>query len=91
MPETIAITVNATATSYSLFNNTGTPATIDSGDGQATELGVKIRSDVNGYITGLRFYKSAANTGTHVAHLWSSTGQLLATATFTGESAMGWQ
>jgi hypothetical protein len=27
----------------------------------------------------------------HVGHLWSSTGALLATATFTGESASGWQ
>ena len=24
-----------------------------------------------GYITGLRFYKSAGNTGTHVGHLWT--------------------
>ena len=83
-------TVTTTDT-YSLFDNGGTPAAIDSGDGQAIEVGVKIRSDVNGYITGLRFYKSAANTGTHTAHLWSSTGQLLATATFTSETASGWQ
>ena len=80
-----------TANTFSLFGGGGAPATIDSGDGQATELGVKIRSDVNGYITGLRFYKSAANTGTHIAHLWSSSGQLLATATFTNETASGWQ
>ena len=38
-----------------------------------------------------QIYKSAANTGTHVAHLWTSTGQLLATATFTNETASGWQ
>src|SRR6185312_1453391 len=30
-------------------------------------------------------------TGAHVADLWSSTGALLATATFTGETASGWQ
>src|SRR5262249_43319428 len=42
-------------------------------------------------ITGLRFYKGATNTGTHVGNLWSSTGQLLATATFTNESSTGWQ
>src|SRR3990172_3139712 len=74
-----------------MLKNRGTRGQIDSGDGQAIELGVKIRSDVSGYITGLRFYKSAANTGVHTAHLWSSTGQLLATATFTGETASGWQ
>jgi hypothetical protein len=31
------------------------------------------------------------NTGTHIGHLWSSTGTLLGTATFTGETATGWQ
>ena len=55
------------------------------------ELGVKFRSDVAGTITGIRFYKAAANTGTHIANLWSNTGANLATATFSGESASGWQ
>ncbi len=31
------------------------------------------------------------NTGTHVGNLWSSSGTLLARATFTGESSSGWQ
>ena len=42
-------------------------------------------------ITGIRFYKGSANTGTHVGDLWSSSGTLLATATFTNETASGWQ
>src|SRR5262249_34858896 len=61
------------------------------GDTAAVEVGVKFRSDVNGFITGLRFYKSAANTGTHVGHLWTRDGTLLSSATFTSESASGWQ
>src|SRR5207248_3269281 len=55
------------------------------------ELGVRFRADADGFITGLRFYKSAANTGVHVGHLWTNTGSLLATVTFTGETASGWQ
>jgi PKD repeat protein len=55
------------------------------------ELGVKFRSDVAGYVTGIRFYKDARNTGTHVGNLWSNTGTRLATATFTNETASGWQ
>jgi hypothetical protein len=55
------------------------------------ELGLKFRSDVAGTITGIRFYKSAGNTGTHTGSLWTSTGTLLATGTFTGETASGWQ
>jgi hypothetical protein len=39
----------------------------------------------------MRFYKSAANVGTHTGTLWSSTGTQLATGTFTGETASGWQ
>jgi hypothetical protein len=64
---------------------------VDSGDGNAVELGVKLRADAAGTITGVRFYKAATNTGTHVGHLWSSTGTLLGTVTFTGESTSGWQ
>ena len=48
-------------------------------------------SDVAGTISGIRFYKAAANTGTHVGSLWTPTGTLLAQATFTGETASGWQ
>ncbi len=39
-----------------------------------------------GYVTGIRFYKGTGNTGTHIGHLWTSTGTLLATATFTNET-----
>ena len=52
---------------------------------------MKFRSDVDGLVTGVRFYKGAENTGAHVGTLWSATGTKLATATFTGESASSWQ
>ena len=52
---------------------------------------MKFTSDVYGTINGIRFYKSAANTGTHVGNLWTAGGQLLASATFTGETTSGWQ
>ncbi len=55
------------------------------------ELGVKFQASTNGTITGIRFYKGSLNTGTHVGDLWSSTGTLLASATFTNETASGWQ
>ena len=64
---------------------------MDSGPDRAVQLGVKFRSDVAGTIRGIRFYKGAGNTGTHVASLWSSTGTRLATAIFTNETASGWQ
>src|SRR5690606_24099826 len=45
----------------------------------------------SGTIYGVRFYKGPQNTGTHTGSLWTSTGTLLATATFTNETASGWQ
>jgi hypothetical protein len=54
-------------------------------------LGVKFQSDVSGNITGVRFYKGAGNNGTHIGLLYNSSGTLLAQATFSGETASGWQ
>jgi hypothetical protein len=68
-----------------------TPTTIDSGDTSSLELGVKFTSQSSGSVTGIRFYKSAANTGAHVGNLWSATGTLLATVNFSNETAAGWQ
>ncbi len=55
------------------------------------ELGVKIKVTAPARLTAFRFYKDAAETGTHVGRIWSATGLQLAQATFTGESASGWQ
>ncbi|PJG51828.1 hypothetical protein CVM73_28790 [Bradyrhizobium forestalis] len=87
----VLLNVNYPISAQSLFGTNDVPSVVNSGDASSVELGVKFSASVNGTITGLRFYKGSANTGTHVAHLWSSTGTLLATATFTGETASGWQ
>src|SRR5207249_698415 len=55
------------------------------------ELGIRFQSDVAGSITGIRFYKGSANTGTHTGSLWTASGTRLATATFTNETSSGWQ
>jgi hypothetical protein len=60
-------------------------------DSNPVEVGVRFQSERSGYITGVRFYKGDGNTGVHVGNLWTNTGTLLATATFFGESASGWQ
>ena len=55
------------------------------------ELGMKFTSSAPGRITKIKYYKSPGETGTHVGHIWSSTGTLLATVNFTSETASGWQ
>ncbi|MFI5937437.1 DUF4082 domain-containing protein [Actinoplanes sp. NPDC051494] len=67
------------------------PANTSASDGTALELGVKFVPDVPGFVTAVRFYKGAGNTGTHTGSLWSADGNRLITGTFTGESSAGWQ
>jgi hypothetical protein len=74
-----------------IFASSAVPKVVDSGDATAAELGVKFTSSADGWVTGLRFYKAATNTGTHVGDLWTVGGQLLGTATFNSETASGWQ
>jgi hypothetical protein len=81
----------AAPTQSSLWTNSPTPAIIDTGDTAAVELGVRFSSTIDGFITGIRFYKAVANTGIHTGSLWSASGQLLATGTFVNETASGWQ
>jgi len=73
------------------FDSLSVPTTLQADDPSAVELGVKFKSDVAGSITGIRFYKGPGNTGTHIGNLWNTSGTLLASATFTGETASGWQ
>ena len=88
----ITINVQNSNTIDTIWPATTVPTNIDSNDPNAVNLGVKFQSDTSGYITGIRFYKGGSNNGgTHIGQLWSSTGSLLAQATFTTESSSGWQ
>jgi hypothetical protein len=84
-----ALAVAAPVT-YNIFSSPTVSSNLGN-DGKAIELGVKFRVTQTGYITGVRFYKKAGNTGTHIGHLWSSIGTKLAEATFTSETSSGWQ
>ena len=87
----LSLAIAAASSTVTIWSSNTVPGLVDGGPDSSVELGVKFRSDAGGSVTGIRFYKAAANTGTHVANLWTSTGTRLATATFTGESASGWQ
>jgi hypothetical protein len=88
---TVDLTVNPAGVGLSLFSSTDLPAAITVADSNPVELGVKFVAANNGTITGIRFYKGPDNTGPHIANLWTSTGTLLATASFTDETPSGWQ
>ncbi|WP_063770895.1 DUF4082 domain-containing protein [Streptacidiphilus neutrinimicus] len=88
---TLSLTVGPQQCPCTVFPASAVPGTVNSGDGGAVELGVKFQTSSPGSITAVRFYKSTANTGTHTGNLWTASGQLLATGTFTNETASGWQ
>jgi methionine-rich copper-binding protein CopC len=74
-----------------IWDDFAAPAVVDAGDATQVELGTKVRFDGKGEVLGVRFYKGTGNTGTHTGSLWTSTGLLLATGTFSGETTSGWQ
>ena len=84
----VSVTVNCPC---GLFGASYAPSVTAVSDSTAVEVGVKFQSSISGWANGVRFYKGAGNTGTHTGSLWSSTGTLLATGTFSNETASGWQ
>lgn len=88
---TWSFTTAQPAPAVSLFPDTSAPVNASATDTLAVEVGMRFRSDVAGTVTAIRFYKGAGNTGTHVGNLWTNTGTLLGSATFTDETATGWQ
>jgi len=89
--QTLSMSIDVGGPAISIWDNSTLPQTLDGGPDIPVELGMKFSSDEDGYITGARFYKASTNTGVHVANLWTNTGTLLATATFTAETGSGWQ
>jgi len=89
-PATFDLTNVASSTGVTVFGTAVPTATFNAAS-SPVELGMRFRSDVNGTITAIRFYKGSGDTSTHTGSLWSSSGTLLATETFSVESASGWQ
>jgi hypothetical protein len=91
MTPTPTVTPTPPACPCTLFASSSSPTGVTGSDTNSVELGMKFTADQNGLVTGVRFYKLASNTSTHTGSLWSSSGSLLGSVTFTGESASGWQ
>ena len=87
----VGVTVGPRTCPCTIWTPSDTPAVASNPEDLAVELGVRFRSDLAGFITGMRFYKGVGNTGTHVGKLWTANGTLLRSVTFTNETASGWQ
>lgn len=85
-------TVSVPMSELTAFTPADVPQVTDITDeNQSLEVGVKFRTDVSGFVRGIRFYKGAFNTGSHTGTLWAGSGTQLATGTFINETATGWQ
>lgn len=80
----------ASAATGSLFGS-ATPAVKSTNDPAAVTVGTTFTARTAGRVTGLRFYKGAGNTGTHVGSVYTADGSVSVQATFAGETSEGWQ
>ncbi|NMO49588.1 DUF4082 domain-containing protein [Actinoplanes sp. TBRC 11911] len=74
-----------------VFPQSTVPANPNWNDPADVEVGMKFTADVAGKVNGVRFYKGEDNGGVHSATLWTAAGGFLASGSFVGESATGWQ
>jgi hypothetical protein len=88
---TWSFTTAASDCPCSIWDNSAVFSYVAANDPNPVELGVKFRSETDGYITGIRFYKGSQNTGVHVGNLWTKDRVRLATVNFNNETTSGWQ
>jgi hypothetical protein len=60
-------------------------------DAAGVEVGTKFTAKTNTSATGMRFWKGQGAKQPHTGTLWSAAGTKLAGATFSNETATGWQ
>ncbi len=87
----VSLAINNPGPEQNLFSAGATPAIVSTNDNQPVNLGMKFQADTAGWVTGIRFYKGADNTGPHSGYLWTSSGTLLGSVSFDNETASGWQ
>ncbi|MBR8833093.1 MAG: DUF4082 domain-containing protein [Stigonema ocellatum SAG 48.90 = DSM 106950] len=77
-------------TTQTIFT-TQTPNILSDTNNTSYEVGLKFQSTNAGQITAIRYWKGSGETGSHIGRIWSSTGTILASVTFSNETASGWQ
>jgi len=87
---TFSASANPSGNSQNILT-TQVPSIPNATDNASYELGTKFRSAKGGQITAIRFWKAPSETGSHIGKIWRATGTLLASVTFTNETASGWQ
>ena len=93
--DTVTVTAPVVPSVVSLFGSAPATGTTMYNDNVQVELGMKFVASQAGSVSGLRYYRDvndANDTDVRQGHLWSSTGALLGTVTFTSVAGQsGWQ
>ncbi len=87
------VITNFTPTVEKIWPNTPAPVPFTGIDASVT-LGVKFQSSVSGFVTGVRFFSPdevSLVPGFYTGQLWTESGTLLASGTFTGLATNIWQ
>lgn len=74
-----------------MFPDTMTPKTAAEPDHKAVELGIAFTPDSAGEVTALQYYQGPEARDVTDATLWSADGAVLAHASFTPSSTVGWR
>jgi len=80
----------AVAEEYTVFTDQE-PADTQAETGAQYELDMKFRTDVDGWILAVRYWRGHSETGSHTGKIWSSGRAFLASAAYVDETASGWQ
>ena len=75
----------------SIWPDSAQPSIASANDTSSVNLGVEFTAAENGWITGIRFYKGAGNTGTHVGSLWDRVGRPARPGDLYRRVDSGWQ
>ena len=93
--DVVTVTAPTLPATFNLFDPASPVTAFAANENTAIELGMRFSVAQPGTITQLKYWRAAADAGdTDIrdAHLWSSTGTVLATATVTsGVGQSGWQ
>jgi hypothetical protein len=87
-----ALSPAAAATADDTILGTTAPTQlVQHNDRNGVEVGTRFTARSNGTTSEMRFWKGADAVGPHAGSLWTAEGTKLAGATFSNESASGWQ
>ncbi len=87
----VAVPTGGSAKAVGVHSSKAKPKTKAVSSKRSVNLGVRFTTSSDGTVTALQFYRSKKQKKAYVASLWGPDGKLLARATFSKSTKVGWQ